>query len=145
LQALAERLDLPLEEWLELFGLGWVEQDDEPWHDYDADPSGGLGFPATPWHTKGDPMQLMVQVFPHGVFIARPEGSWGGDHRLTFHASVDQEYVARDELHEKAPELIARLLTARRRRFRWCPGCWRHTPPERMTSPTCMGCFDSAF
>lgn len=142
-QQLADRLGVPLETWLEIFGNGWFESADEPWHDFDSDPNGGGGFPATPWHIKSDPPQLMVRVFNGHLFIARPEGVWSG-HRLTFQPA-DQCDIPVWELLETGPSAVARLLKARRRRFRWCPVCWQHTPPEQIMGPECMGCFEGEF
>jgi len=125
---LADRLGVPYEWCVELLGTGWVRLHDDP----DA------------WYVKGEPPQLMVRACVDGVVIARPVGDWSG-HELVYRA----EDRVRLGLHDLPPERAAemkRLLAARRRRFRWCPSCWRHQPPERMFGPdACMSCARVVF
>lgn len=139
---LAEKVGLAIDAWDELFGRGWRLNEAAPWHDYDSDPSGGEGWSVTPWHVKADPPQLMLRVFRHGVFIARPEGHRHSDGRVDFQASA-QEYVAAEHLAEQGPEIVKWMLTSRRRQFRWCPVCWRHTPPEEWQAGICVPCNDA--
>ncbi|QIX27267.1 hypothetical protein ncot_12150 [Nocardioides sp. JQ2195] len=141
-EELADRIGLPIDVWDELFGRGWRLNDSEPWHDYDSDPSGGEGHPVTPWHLKGDPPQLMLRVFHHGIFIARPAGLRRDDGRVEFHESA-QEYVAFEQLAHQGPEIVKWMLTSRRRQFRWCPQCWTHTPPEEWAADRCVRCHRS--
>lgn len=135
-----------------LIGAGWRVNPSEPWTDYDADPTGGLDpddlvpHDVTPWHITGEPPQLMVRVFPHGVFLARPEGVWAhGSHGLEHHP-LELQYVASSELAERAPEIVRSLLEARRHTFRWCRYCRHQRAPENLLEPdACHGCGTSWF
>ncbi|MBM9459497.1 hypothetical protein JK386_06250 [Nocardioides sp. zg-536] len=140
---LAAIIGLEIEEFAELFGAGWRVEEPGPWHDYDADPSGGEGCPATPWHVAGDPAQLMIRVFAHGVFLASPHGR-SIDHRVAYRPER-QQYVAAYEL-EQAREVVKRLHTSRRRTFRYCRYCRVHTAPEgRFDHDVCYGCATTWF
>lgn len=137
---LADTLAMPVTRFIEIFGAPWVENWATPWHDFDSDPSGGLGGEVTPWHIAGDPPQLMVRVFHHGVFIAAPHGVWSGVAELEYQPR-DQVYVGADDLPTRGTEVVKSLLTSRRRSFRYCRYCLRSTPPEeRVADDTCNGC-----
>lgn len=138
---LAERLEMPLLEFAELFGAGWVENEGPVRHDYDSDPSGGDGMPVTPWMIAGEPPQLMIRVFHHGVFVAEPEGQWRhGSHGLEYHPGM-QRYLARDDFATRGQETVAEMLKRRQRTFRYCRFCRHPTPPElRFEKEVCMGC-----
>ncbi|GAA2147107.1 hypothetical protein GCM10009844_24000 [Nocardioides koreensis] len=138
---LAEILGMPARDFAELFGAGWTENDGPVWHDYDSDPSGGGGLPVTPWMIAGDPPQLMIRVFHHGVFLAQPEGEWRhGSHGLEYRPGL-QRYLPSDEFGTRGPEMIGELLRRRRRTFRYCRFCRGLTPPElRIDKDVCMGC-----
>lgn len=142
-EVLADRIGIPLAVWEAMFGRWWVTNDAEPWHDFDGDPSGGSGFPPTPWHVRGHVPQLMLRVFEHGVFIGRPEGivrDRPGEARTVEYQPAHQEYVAAHELEAKAPEIVKWMLVTRRRQFRWCADCWEHTAPELMAGAVCFDC-----
>ena len=70
-RALAEQLDLPVQEFIEVFGAGWQ-----------ALPNAGHDFDALvgPWYIAGDPFQLMLRIRPdlEAVDVARPKGIWAG-------------------------------------------------------------------
>lgn len=136
---LAETLGVAYEDFIEVFGIGWRVSDTEPMHDFDADPSGGEGYPVTPWMIAGAPPQLMIRVFRGHVFVARPEGTWPG-HALVFHPA-DQVDVDTHRGLEPAAALVREMLAKRRRTFQYCRYCWRHTAPENRVSPGCChGC-----
>ena len=139
--ALAAVLGIEVGAFADVFGAGWLEESGPVAHDFDADPSGGGGYPVTPWHIAGNPPQLMLRVFPHGVFVARPEGVWRhGTHGLGYEPS-QQEYVAGQEVLTRGPDVVRRLLSARRRTFRYCRYCYDRVPPERrIDDDLCMGC-----
>jgi hypothetical protein len=139
-EQLAARLGLEVMAFVDVFGAEWRLEQAEPWHDYDADPSGGLGFPATPWHVAGTPPQVMARVFDHGVFVARPHGVWeGGAHTLVYRPDR-QGYAAVHDL-DAARDLVRAAVTSRRRSFTYCRYCRVSTPPELRLGPdTCMGC-----
>lgn len=142
---LAATLGIDLREFVDIFGAAWRRNDAEPWHDYDEDPSGKLAFEPTPWFIAGEPPQLMLRVFPHGVFVGRPEGIWAhGTHGLEYQPG-HQEYVGRDRepetFAERADVVVRKMLTARRRTFKYCPYCRAQTPPElRWKDDRCQDC-----
>lgn len=138
---LAATLGVPVEEFAAAFGARWRVSLSPPDHDFDADPSGGLGFPVTPWHLGGDPVQLMVRVFSHGLYVARPEGRWAaGTHDLV-HDPHDQEYVAAGEIgSDHTEEVVRRILRRRRTTFRYCRYCLEPHGPEYRVGDTCMAC-----
>ncbi|WP_435771420.1 hypothetical protein [Nocardioides sp. SYSU DS0651] len=137
---LADVLGISTAEFVELFGAMWRRSPTEPWHDYDSDPSGGEDCLTTPWHIAGDPVQLMLRVFHHGVFIGLPTAVRRGVHELDYHAR-EQQYLRVDELEQLAPAVVKRVLTARRRSFRYCRYCREATAPEhRFSDDTCQGC-----
>ena len=144
--ALARDLGWDATEFADLFGGAWRLAESAPvFHDFDADPSGGGGLPLGSWHVLGEPPQLMLRLSPwNGVFLARPEGVWaGGTHRLEYHA-VDEHYLPDDRLEVEAAGVVRRLVTARRRTFRYCPYCLEQVPPERRAeADVCMGCASS--
>lgn len=143
---LAEIQGVEVEEFQEMFGGRWVLNLGPIWHDYDADPSGGEGYPVTPWHIQGDPPQLMIRVFQHGVFLARPEGTWMQGMHILEYSARDEAYLARHEMSpDRAAALVGPILRRRRRTFRWCPICRGHTPPELSMNETCMRCFPGVF
>lgn len=139
-ERLATRLGLPPLEFADVFGAHWHENPGPVHHDYDSDPSGGEGWPVTPWHVSGEPPQLMCRVFEGRLFLARPEGVWsGGTHGLV-HQPRDEVHLHVEQLDE-ARVVVRRLLAARRRSFRYCRYCRRPTPPElRLAEDVCMGC-----
>ena len=106
------------------------------WHDYDSDPSGGCGLPVTPWMIAGEPPQLMIRVFDHGVFVAEPEGQWQGTRGLEYHPGM-QRYLARDEFAARGQETVAEMLKRRLRTLRYCRFCRHPTPPELRSRRTC--------
>lgn len=137
---LAEQLGIDLDRFLEIFGADWRESPEPPSHDYDADPTGGEGFPVTPWHIAGEPPQLMIRVFDHGVFPSRPQGFWaGGTHDLRYQPS-DHIYVARHEIDREGLDTVRRLLRSRRSAFRYCAHCRGITTPEARLDDLCFGC-----
>ena len=136
---LARKLGMPVDAFAEIFGAEWRLNDAEPDHDFDADPSGGMGMDVTPWMLAGDPPQLMIRVFDHGVFVAAPEGRWSG-HRLEYQPAT-QEYVRLDHLVDRGPDVVAGMLRSRRRQFSYCRYCRQHTPVElRDFKDVCMAC-----
>lgn len=144
---LAARLGWEPRDLADVIGAGWRLSGHAPAHDFDADPSGGLDpddlvpLDVTPWHVAGDPPQLMVRVFAHGVFLARPEGVWtGGTHGLEHQPGLPV-YVPVDELADRGAEVVREIVAARRRSFRWCRYCRRPQAPEtRMEPDVCHGC-----
>lgn len=138
---LADTLGMSALEFAELFGAGWAENEAEPWHDFDGDPSGGGGMPATPWMIAGTPPQLMIRVFHHGVFLAEPAGEWRqGTHGLEYQPRR-QQYLARQELDSRGRASVDELLRHRRRSFSHCRFCRERTSPElRVEKDVCMGC-----
>lgn len=137
---LAKTLGLSDLAFADLFGANWRAAPGPQWHDYDSDPSGGEGIPATPWMLAGDPPHLMVRVFHHGVFLAVPEGDWsGGSHGLIYRPG-EERYLSKREF-EHATAHVAQMLCIRREEFRYCRYCREHTPPElRRQDDVCMGC-----
>lgn len=138
---LAAVLGLSAAEFARTFGADWRGSPGPTPHDFDADPSGALGADVTPWHVGGDPAQLMMRVFAHGVFLALPEGTWaGGTHDLRYWPGR-QQYIPRDEIATAETETAVRdLLRRRRSTFRYCRYCRQPTPPELQTGDSCMGC-----
>ena len=142
---LAGRLGWDVDDFADVFGGTWRFDADAPvFHDYDADPSGGGGLPLGGWYVAGSPPQLMMRLSPwHGIFLARPEGSWaGGAHDLRY-SPVEEVYVADTDPadREQVEAVVRRLLRARRRTFRYCRYCWTSTPPELRVQPdVCQGC-----
>ena len=134
----------------EVIGAGWRRSERAPAHDYDADPSGGLDpddlvpHDVTPWHVAGEPAQLMVRVFGHGVFLARPEGVWThGTHGLE-HQPGGEVYVPEHQLADRGREVARGIEASRRRSFRWCRYCRRPQAPETRFAPdVCHGCASS--
>lgn len=142
---LARTLGMEVLDFIELFGAGWIENAGPVWHDFDSDPSGGEGYEVTPWMIAGEPPQLMIRVFDHGVFIAEPEGEWRGSHDLTYRPGM-QRYLGREEFSTRAVAATAEMLRRRRRTFRYCRHCRSLTPPElRADKDLCMGCESSWF
>lgn len=137
---LAARLGIPVDAFIDVFGAGWRLEPAAPWHDYDADPSGGFGIEPTPWHLGGSPVQVMIRVFHHGVFVARPDGVWeGGTHGLVYRPDR-QRYASAADI-DLARELVGDAVRSRRRSFTYCRYCWVATPPElRVSVDTCMAC-----
>ncbi|WP_299053771.1 hypothetical protein [uncultured Nocardioides sp.] len=140
--ALAERLGVDVDWFLELFGGPWYDAGSPALHDFDGDPSGGDGYPVTPWHVTGRPVQLMVRVFTGHCFLARPEGRWaGGTHDLVWEEH-DQVHLTYDDLRreEIVRPVVAGLVSSRRRRLRWCERCREQQGPETMLGALCHGC-----
>ena len=142
---LALRLGWDVDDFAGVFGATWRFDAEAPvLHDFDADPSGGGGLPLGGWYVAGSPPQLMMRLSPWvGIFLARPEGTWvGGTHDLRY-SPVDEVYVSDTSPgdREHVEVAVRRLLTARRRTFRYCRYCWEATPPEsRFSSDCCQSC-----
>jgi hypothetical protein len=136
---LAERLGVGAEEFEAHFGGCWELVEGPVAHDFDADPSGGGGYDVTPWHVQGGPRQLMIRVFDHGVFLARPHAAYNGAVPAGYDP-VDQVYVGRHEIDERAAAVVRGLITRRRRSFRWCACCRRVNAPEDMYGDRCSRC-----
>lgn len=137
---LAAILALAETDFVEIFGAAWGEDPNVAPHDYDLDPSGGLEADATPWHIAGQPAQLMIRVFEHGVFVATPHGVWSGPAAMAYEPRR-QEYIGREDLTVTGAAIVRKLLTSRRRSFQYCRYCFASTPPEsRFSDNTCHGC-----
>lgn len=142
---LAATLGLEPAEFARLFGTGWSAlPTDDMGHDFDMDPSGGLGMDVTPWHIAGDPPVLMLRAFSHGVFLARPEAYWRhGTHGLAYRER-DMAYLSRKDVGIDRVEAVVRpLLHRRRRTMRYCSYCRNQTPPEELVGDACPGCARS--
>lgn len=130
-EELASVLGIPISDFARIFGVDWSESPEAPLHDYDADPSGGIEGPVTPWHLAGEPVQLMIRVFPHGVFLAIPDSDWAretGDRYCPTH----QQHVPVHEIDTHATAvLVADLLWRRRSTFRYCDYCRVAKAPEQ--------------
>lgn len=136
---LAATLGMTLEEFEDYFGGWWELVEGQVLHDFDADPSGGLGGDVTPWHVQAEPRQLMIRVFDHGVFLARPEARFDGAVPAGYFPTR-QVYIPRFELAERADDEVRDLLMRRRRSFRWCQRCRGVHAPEDMYGDRCGRC-----
>jgi hypothetical protein len=135
---LAATLGMTPEAFAEVFGARWRKVDGPVMHDFDLDPDGDWPGEATTWMIAGEPPLLMLWVFGHGVFIARPVGRW--DRNELVYDPTDRVYVPSFRVGDDAPDIIQRLITARRRTLRWCRYCRTPFGPERMLGDVCMGC-----
>ena len=79
-------------------------------------PERRTGFDVTPWHVQGRPAALIIRVFDHRVFVAQPRAAYDGVAPAGFHR-WGQVYLARHELAAQVAEVVARLVTRRRRSF----------------------------
>ena len=138
---LAARLGMSVDDFVAVFGAGWTEVEGTPWHDFDADPSGGLEADVTPWMISGRPPQLMIRVFDSWVHVARPVGTWSGPGELRYHAA-DRISFDRWQLDDpRTSRAIKDLERRRRREFRYCAYCREAKAPEERMAPTlCYGC-----
>lgn len=141
---LAETLGMGVEEFELLLGACWELDDGPISHDFDSDPSGGAGHDVTPWHVQGVPAQLMARVFGHGVFLALPRARFDGPAPAGFEPA-EQVYIAVHEMEDEAPPAVRRILTRRRRSFRWCARCRHVTALEYMVGDRCPGCSGVDF
>jgi hypothetical protein len=137
---LAEQLDLPVEEFIAVFGAGWQAL---PNAGHDFDDSYGEGQIFGPWYIAGEPFQLMLRVRPdlEAVELARPKGIWVG-HTLAWRPDFDGDAVPVGvRLLETAGPIVNAILKRRRQSFRYCRYCRRITAPEdRMDADLCHGC-----
>lgn len=125
-KTLAAALDIELDPFLQVFGGGWTSLGDGD------------------WHVAGEPMQLLGRVSAGGFEIALPNVTWSS-HAPQLQREESQTVLRRHILDGSAAPLVRALITRRRRRFRWCPGCFRPIPPEYWTSDHCMGCAERWF
>lgn len=136
---LADTLGLGVEEFVDFFGGCWERVRGPVPHDFDSDPSGGMGFEPTPWHVQGEPWQLMIRVFDHGVFLASPRPQYDGAVPAGLFPS-GQTYVSRWDFQERAQDAVRDIVLRRRRSFRWCTCCRQVNAPEDMYGDRCGQC-----
>ena len=136
---LATTLGLEVEEFIDHFGGCWELVGGPVQHDFDSDPSGGMGFEPTPWHVQGEPWQLMIRVFDHGVFLATPRPQYDGAVPAGPFPS-GQTYVARRDFESRASDVVRDIVLRRRRSFRWCTCCRQVNAPEYMYGDRCGRC-----
>ena len=134
----ASQLDLPADEFIEIFGLDWrplgragsLEQDQEDlWKG--------------PWFVSGDPAQLLMRESWDGVELAMPRGQWQPPNHLAT-IPTNAVVVRRDTASTPVTQaLVADMLKRRRAGFRYCRFCHDHVPPERRERPDCCyGCAE---
>ena len=133
-RTLAEQLDLPVQEFIEVFGAGWQALPNAE-HDFDA--------LVGPWFIAGDPFQLMLRIRPdlEAVDVARPKGILAG-HSLVWRPSPDGNTIPLgSRLLETAGPIVNAILKRRRQSFRYCRYCRQITAPEnRIDADLCQGC-----
>ncbi len=133
---LAARLGMAPLEFVDIFGAGWRPVDGVAREGADAD--GGSA-----WFIAGDPVQLMLRVYPHGVFLARPEGVWDHGAQALAYRQRDQVFVDVAGICdlERLRELIDRMVRVRRTTFGYCRCCRRIVGPEMLSDArTCQDC-----
>lgn len=134
-QELADRVGLPIEEFLEVFGGGWRLREAAGWSER---PDAG-----EPWHLAGEPPQLALRASYDGaVELGMPDGEWEGTCGLGW-VVHDRQVIHADplDLPEQAAPVVARLLKRRRSRFRYCRYCRTLMAPEhRFGDGLCQGC-----
>lgn len=136
---LAETLGLEIVEFIDFFGGCWERAAGPVPHDFDSDPSGGMGLEPTPWHVQGEPWQLMIRVFDHGVFLATPRLQYDGAVPAGLFPS-GQTYVARWDFESHAHNAVRGMVLRRRRSFRWCTCCRQVNAPEDVYGDRCGRC-----
>lgn len=139
-RTLAEQLDLPIVDFIGVFGSGWQEVPN-PGHDYDADPA-GKGDLLGEWSIAGEPFQLMLRILRDSacVEVARPRGIRSGSHAVWL-PDASEVIPGGPRLLESAAPVIDALVRKRRQAFRYCSYCRRITAPEdRFSSDLCYGC-----
>jgi hypothetical protein len=138
---LASVLGLSALAFARLFGTGWGEPPGHVTQDFDSEPPDGLKPEATPWFLSGESPQLMIRVFDHGVFLARPEGSSSaGTHDLVYRPADGRNFGLHELGAPEAKEHVRDLLRRRRSTFRYCRYCRRVTPAELRIGDSCMEC-----
>ena len=135
-ELLAESVGLPVEEFVELFGMTWRPAPAQP-HDYDADPT-GLGDIFGPWYVLGEPEQVMARPDAHGpgIEIGRVRGYRAGGEMLQ---AVDRRSFRPDELAD-AKACVQEVIRMRRRELRHCQYCLARFGPEGGEGDACWGC-----
>ncbi|GAB2855024.1 hypothetical protein GCM10027026_00810 [Myroides odoratimimus subsp. xuanwuensis] len=139
-ERLAQTLAVPVVDFVDAFGAGWLPLPDEGANSDALPEEWGSAF--GPWHVSGEPYQLTLRTLDDGVELGVPVGSWGGSHGLRWESS-DRRTVngMGPEFVDAARPVIAALLKRRRARFRYCRYCRRLTPPEeRLEVDVCYGC-----
>ena len=140
---LASALGMALEDFAEVFGTGYRKV--LRFHDYDADPTGGMGDGGEgalfgPWYVAGEPAQIMMRVTHQHLQIAAPAGVWHGQ-MLVWDPHDTTAFPVRRWSRPQVREAIARILAYRRDSFTWCRYCHRLTGPEGRYQPdVCSGC-----
>jgi hypothetical protein len=138
-RVLAEKLALPLREFVTTFGAGWQML---PSHgiDFDADPTGS-GDIFGPWYVAGNPYQLALRPHDNGVEVGLPLAEWSAPGSLRWQVHDRQHVAGGPDYAAAAGTAIAAMLAKRRRAFRYCRYCRNSTPPEGLLNPdTCYGC-----
>lgn len=133
---LAARLAMAPLEFVDIFGAAWrpVEVVGEESVAADA---------GSQWFVSGDPVQLMLRVYPHGVFLARPEGVWHHGAGGLAYRQRDQVFVDLGGIHDldRLREMIDRLVRLRRTTFGYCRCCRKIVGPELLSDAhTCQDC-----
>lgn len=133
-QELADRVSMPIEEFLEVFGGGWRLREATGWSERED--------AGEPWHLAGEPPQLALRASYDGVELGMPAGEWEGACGLGWTVQ-DQQLIHADalDLPEQAAPIVARLLKRRRSGFRYCRYCREIMAPERSFGDgLCQGC-----
>ncbi len=123
-------------QFVDIFGAGWRPVDSVVRRGDGAD--GG-----SEWFASGDPVQLMLRVYPHGVFLARPEGVWHHEAGGLAYRQRDQIFVEVGGIVDvgRLRELIDRLVRVRRTTFGYCRCCRKIVGPEMLSDArTCQDC-----
>lgn len=135
---LARHVELPIEEFIGIFGLEWHPNqhiDTLGMADmFEPDPTG--------WSVLGHPARLMARDAPDGLELAVPVGKWQSTHHL---ALLPRDVVLLQFAEVRRPatlDAVSLLIKRRNRTFRTCRYCRNSTPPELRESATC--CYPCA-
>ena len=142
---LAAQLGMAPLQFVDIFGAGWrpVESVVRQADGTDGTDSAPGADTTSEWFASGDPVQLMLRVFPHGVFLARPEGVWHHGAGGLAYRQRDQIFVEVGGIADLARlrELIDRLVRVRRTTFGYCRCCRKIVGPEMLRDArTCQDC-----
>ncbi|KHL18313.1 hypothetical protein CLV56_3249 [Mumia flava] len=141
---LAGQLAIGHRDFIEIFGTGWTEVD-ERFHDFDADPAGGLESPFGSWFVTGTPPQLMLRINGDSLDLAAAQPRWEG-HTLAIRPGPYESMGRSTWDADSLGEVVTRLLRRRRNAFRYCRYCHDLTPPENaFERDVCMGCASAVL